>query len=67
MAWVGVRPKVVRMLMLHAPNTLTVDNYGHLFSGQQADAAARLHVEAMLNPEPTRRPATGAETATIPA
>ena len=53
--------------MLHASNTLKMDNYGHLFPGRQAEAAARLHVQAMLNPEPTRRRETGTETVTIPA
>jgi integrase len=44
-AWLamsGVHPKVVQTVMRHSSITLTMDTYGHLFPGQEADAVGRL-------------------------
>lgn len=44
-AWLasaGVHPKVVQGIMRHSTITLTMDTYGHLFPGHEADAAAKL-------------------------
>ena len=38
----GVHPKVVQTVMRHSTITLTMDTYGHLFPGQEADAVTRL-------------------------
>jgi hypothetical protein len=38
LAMAGVHPKVVQTVMRHGSNTLTMDTYGHLFPGQEADA-----------------------------
>ena len=42
LAMAGVHPKAVQTIMRHSTITLTMDAYGHLFPGQEADAAARL-------------------------
>ena len=59
LALAGVQVKVVQTIMRHGSITLTMDTYGHLFPGQEADGAARLH--ALLNPEPTEQRATGTD------
>jgi len=44
-AWLtmtGSHPKVVQTAMRHSSITLTMDTYGHLFPGQEADAVVRL-------------------------
>jgi len=44
-AWLsmtGAHPKVVQTVMRHSSITLTMDTYGHLFPGQEADAVGRL-------------------------
>jgi integrase len=44
-AWLassGAQPKVVQVVMRHSSIVLTMDTYGHLFPGQEADAVARL-------------------------
>jgi len=49
-AWLamqGVHPKVVQTVMRHSAITLTMDTYGHLFPGQEADAVDQLG--AILN------------------
>lgn len=42
LATTGVHPKVVQTVMRHQSITLTMDTYGHLFPGQEADAVARM-------------------------
>jgi len=42
LALAGVHPKVVQTLMRHSAITLTMDTYGHLFPGQDAEAVASL-------------------------
>ena len=38
----GAYPKVVQQVMRHQSITLTMDTYGHLFPGQEADAVGRM-------------------------
>jgi hypothetical protein len=42
LAMAGEHPKVVQTVMRHCSITLTMDTYGHLFPGQEADAVGRL-------------------------
>jgi len=42
LALAGVHPKVAQTVMRHSTITLTMDTYGHLFPGQDADAVASL-------------------------
>ena len=58
LAMTGEHPKVVQTVMRHCSITLTMDTYGHLFPGQEADAVSRL--EGMLaNPQTEALQATG--------
>jgi len=61
-AWLaiaGVHPKVVQVVMRHSSIVLTMDTYGHLFPGQEADAVARLG--DMLATPPKAMQATGTD------
>ena len=42
MAMAGAHSKTVQTVMRHSTITLTMDTYGHLFPGQEADAVGRL-------------------------
>ena len=42
LAMTGAHPKTVQMVLRHSSITLTMDTYGHLFPGQEADAVGRL-------------------------
>jgi len=42
LAMVGVHPKTVQSVMRHSTITLTMDTYGHMFPGQEAEAVSRL-------------------------
>lgn len=42
LALTGAHPKVIQAVMRHSTITLTMDTYGHLFPGQEAEAVARL-------------------------
>ena len=42
LAMAGEQPKLVQTVMRHSSITLTLDTYGHLWPGQQAEAARRL-------------------------
>jgi integrase len=42
LATAGAHPKAVQTIMRHSTITLTMDTYGHLFPGQEADAIALL-------------------------
>jgi len=57
LAMTGAHPKVVQTVMRHSTITLTMDTYGHLFPGQEADAVARMR-EMLVEPAETMR-ATG--------
>ena len=41
LAMTGVHPKVVQQIMRHSSISLTMDTYGHLFPGQEAEAVSR--------------------------
>jgi len=63
-AWLamqGAHPKAIQSVMRHSTITLTMDTYGHLFPGQEADTIARLPV--MLGSEPAVMRATGTDDA----
>ena len=62
LAMTGAHPKVVQTVMRHASITLTMDTYGHLFPGQEADAVAQLGYLLAGPPEALR--ATGTDNAT---
>ena len=67
-AWLamsGAHPKAVQAVMRHSTIMLTMDTYGHLFPGQEAETVARLPGMLGTAPRPsgrpglaTRRPAT---------
>lgn len=68
-AWLaiaGVHPKTVQTIMRHSTITLTMDTYGHLFPGSEADAVERLPdlcaVHAQYRGDATQNNATQAET-----
>jgi len=42
LAMTGAHPKVVQQVMRHQSITLTMDTYGHLFPGQEAEAVSRM-------------------------
>jgi len=59
-AWLamsGAHPKAVQAVMRHSTITLTMDTYGHLFPGQEAETVARL--PEMLRDGPEALQATG--------
>jgi hypothetical protein len=59
-AWLemtGAHPKAVQSIMRHSSITLTMDTYGHLFPGQEADTVARL--PGMMGNGPEALRATG--------
>ena len=59
LAMAGNHPKAVQSIMRHSSITLTMDTYGHLFPGAEADAVARLPV--MLGDAPQALAATGTD------
>jgi len=65
LAMSGAHPKAVQAVMRHSTITLTMDTYGHLFPGQEADTVARL--PAMLTDPPEALRATGTVDATFAA
>ena len=44
LALAGVHPKVIQTVLRHCIITLTMDTYGHLFPGQEADAVKQMAV-----------------------
>ena len=64
LAMTGAHPKVVQQVMRHSSITLTMDTYGHLFPGQEADAVARMR--DMLSPEPPAALAATGTDAVVP-
>ena len=63
-AWLamqGAHPKLIQTVMRHSSITLTMDTYGHLFPGQEADAVARMREMPVAPPEALR--ATGTDNA----
>ena len=61
LAMAGVHPKVVQQVMRHQSIILTMDTYGHLFSGQEVHAVHFLR--DMLVGSPTALRATGTDEA----
>ena len=61
LAMAGVHPKVVQTVMRHSSITLTMDTYGHLFPGQEADAVRQMG--DLLNEIPDALQATGTDDA----
>ena len=59
LAMTGAHPKVVQTIMRHSTITLTMDTYGHLFPGQEAEAIARF--PDMLGEGPIQLRATGTD------
>ena len=59
----GAHPKVVQAMMRHGTITLTMDTYGHLFPGQEADAVGQMR--AMLVGPPEELRATGTDNAAV--
>jgi hypothetical protein len=59
LAMAGNHPKTVQSIMRHASITMTMDTYGHLFPGQEADAIAKL--PKMMENEPELSAATGTD------
>lgn len=62
LAMVGEHPKVIQTVMRHGSITLTMDTYGHLFPGQEANAVGRM--QSMLAGPPEALRATGTDHAT---
>lgn len=63
-AWLakaGAHPKAVQSVMRHSTITLTMDTYGHLFPGQEAETISRF--PNMLSEEPEAMRATGTDDA----
>jgi len=59
-AWLArmeAHPKTIQAVMRHSSITLTMDRYGHLFPGQEAEAVARL--DTLLIAKPITLSATG--------
>jgi integrase len=61
LAMTGAHPKVVQTVMRHQSITLTMDTYGHLFPGQEADAVGRMREMLIAPPKALR--ATGTDNA----
>ena len=68
LAMTGAHPKAVQVVMWHSSITLTMDTYGHLFPGQEAETIARLPemfgigmnaTDTMLSREGTAMPSAG--------
>ena len=64
LAMAGNHPKTVQTIMRHSSIVLTMDTYGHLFPGQEADAVARM--PGMFGSGPEALQATGTDGEPIP-
>ena len=60
LAQTGAHPKVVQQVMRHQSITLTMDTYGHLFPGQEAEAVVRMR-EMLNEPDSVPLLATGTD------
>ncbi len=60
LAMTGTPIKVVQQVMRHGSITLTMDTYGHLFPGQEADAVGRMR-EMLIDGRPEALRATGTD------
>ncbi len=63
LAMTGAHPKTVQTVMRHSTITLTMDTYGHLFPGQEAEAVARVQqfFGGVERPEDGQLRATGTD------
>ncbi len=59
----GAHPKVIQSVMRHGSITLTMDTYGHLFPGQEADAVVGMRVMLSGSHEDLRATETDDEAA----
>ena len=69
LAMTGAHPKVVQQMMRQQSIMLTMDTYGHLFPGQEADAVGRLRemlVDHRSDPDALRATGTGRHGAESP-
>jgi len=57
LAMAGAHPKSIQTVMRHSSITLTMDTYGHLFPGQEAETVARF--PEMVQKAPDAQQATG--------
>jgi len=68
-AWLsmtGAHPKTVQTVMRHSTIVLTMDTYGHLFPGQEADAVAQMR-HFLIADQPEALRATGTDDAAAKA
>ena len=63
LAMTGAHPQVVQHVMQHSSITLTMETYGHLIPGQEADAVGRMQEIFAGPPEALR--ATGTDNASV--
>ena len=61
LAMAGEHPKVIQSVMRHSVITLTMDTYGHLFPGQEADAVGKMR--GIMGPALETLRATGTDDA----
>jgi integrase len=54
LAMAGAHPKAVQAIMRHSTIVLTMDTYGHLFPGQEAETISRLPAMMVVKPSSTR-------------
>ena len=66
LAMTGAHPKEVQQIMRHQSITLTMDTYGHLFPGQEAEAVDRLGQMLLDPPEILRATGTSHQAAEAP-
>tara|TARA_Y100000588_G_scaffold393321_1_gene508855 strand:+ start:1189 stop:2739 length:1551 start_codon:yes stop_codon:yes gene_type:complete len=62
LALVGAHPKEIQAVMRHSSISITMDTYGHLIPGQEADTVARL--SQVMRDRPATKRATGTMGAT---
>jgi hypothetical protein len=62
----GAHPKEVQQIMRHQSITLTMDTYGHLFPGQEAEAHRRMRPMLVDPAEILRATGTGDQAAGAP-
>ncbi|MBI3865403.1 MAG: tyrosine-type recombinase/integrase [Planctomycetia bacterium] len=55
LAMAGAHPKAVQAIMRHSTIVLTMDTYGHLFPGQEAETISRLPKMMAAPPKAAKR------------
>ena len=66
LAMTGAHPKEVQQIMRHQSITLTMDTYGHLFPGQEAEALRRMRQMLLDPPEILRATGTSDQATEAP-